>query len=355
MTSKPLSHDIHQVLECRKANYVLHRELEKYCVNKQLYNHEQCQFTFTKDIERIADSYANGHNPNDIAIMNMIRGELNKLNHSNYPSRIEILRKLAYSNEDHFSDLAKDLITHSMTDPTVIRDTLESDNDTSPTELYVGVIIDFSELSIECDERVIKFKNVMLAKCLEKIKEFTDKSIKLDTNNQHSINIYKGFMNMMGLLHAKEYLSDDFAFKCLDKIASIISSETLPQNESDNYYSGYDKFVNHLLKKYEIMLNDSNLNKTQQDAIKSTFDRLSACNKEISKTKKALRKFSSETHEQNVGRLNKFTKILAAKSKKSKKSAKSTIDPVDPVDPIDPVDPVDPVDSAESVELAKSN
>ncbi len=299
MTDKVLSHDIQQIIECRKANYVLPKELEKYCVNRYIREPSKCEFTFTKDIEKIAMSYANGINPNDVAIMNMIRSELNKINYSNYDERISIIKSLPFANELHFEKLAKDLIAQTMNDPTLIRNSVEAEA-TSPSVLYVRVVIDFSDFSIQCGDRLVKFKNVFLSKLLEKFREFTDKSLKLDTNNQHSVNIYKGFMNMMGLLYIHDYISDIVIFKCLDKVTNIIVNGNLPLLESDNYYTGYEKIITHTL---------NNASSKTKEECHSVYEQLLLYNKQIGQCN-GLRKFSRETHYDNIDKLEKIMQAM---------------------------------------------
>jgi len=295
MTDKVLSHDIKEIIACRNANYVLPKELEKYCVDKYINDNTNCNFSFAKDIEKIARLHADGINPNDIAIMNMIRCELNKMNHGNYKEHIAILKSLSFSNEDHFNKLAQDLIAQAMNDPTVIRNTIESEGNNTPSDIYVSVIVDFSDFSIQCENRAIKFKTVFLSRLLDKFKEFTDVYLKLDTNNQHSINIYKGLMNMIGLLYNREYISEEFVMKILEKITSIIVSGNIPVLESDNYYSGYEKITNCVLKHDKKNTNFTKL-----------CEYIVTLNKQITESN-GLRKFSRETHAENSEKI----KLLA--------------------------------------------
>lgn len=300
-----LTHDIKQIFECRNDNYKLPKELEKYCVNKVPYNKSQREHMLIKIMSDITSALRAGVDPNNTTFMNAIRGELNKVNATNYENVIAMLKSLNYAHETNFEMLAKELIVKSMND-SIATKWMEGGGDLYPSDIYTNIISEFSSFFIQDGERVIKFKTIVARMCQYYFKELTNTEMKMDKNNQHRVNNFKGYMNMIGLLYYKKCFSKDVVINCLTKITDIIKSN-ISVEESDNYYSGYERLLNQVLRKYE---NDTQ--KEYSDEFGQIYGQLCAFNNTLTSVSQKIRRFSCMIHEQNIARLADLQKRYAS-------------------------------------------
>ena len=133
--------------------------------------------------------------------------------------------------------------------------------------------------------------------------------LKMDQNNQHRVNNYKGFMNLMGLLYAKKCFKQEIISKCLTKVCAIIVNDGLIAEECDNYFTGFERLSSQVLGKFEKMIGRPIAESDIKEFTK-LHELLYDCNTRISgavnqgdPTKSGIRKFSTMIHNQNVIKL----------------------------------------------------
>lgn len=310
MTSKILSYTMAEIFGCRADNMVLPKELESYCHDKYKRDQSQYEQLLMNAMIDITKSLNTGTSPNDTAIMNSIRGAINKLTQNNYLDVLSQLKLVKYSSEQHFLMLANELVVKAMNDVIAIKGLETNKNQLTPSEMYVNILLEFSTYFVEEDNKqVYKFKNIVAILCQKYFKDFTDSKLKMDKNNQHRVNNYKGFMNLIGLLYAKKCFKREIIFKCLTRVSSIIVDGGLIAEECDNYFTGFERLSSQVLSKFEKMVGQP-INSADIDEFVKLYELLCECNARISSvvnqgdpTKGGIRKFSTMIHNQNISKL----------------------------------------------------
>lgn len=309
-----IRYNIDQIFECQEENTVLPKELEQYCYNI-FKNNKSILHELKKSMDDITTSHSNGINPNDIALRNRIRDNLNKINSSNYDTILDLLISLNYTCENHFTLLAKELVIKSMNDMSACKGLESNKNQLSPSEIYMKIANEFSGFFITHNNKEVRFRNVLTKVCQQYFKEFINQDFNMDQNNIHRVNNYKGFMNMIGLTYYYNIFPRHIVFACFKSIVNVIINSNLPQEECDNYYSGYERLMNKFLNKFENSEDDkanASLN-DEFNAVKSTIinfnNSISEAIKKANtqKVKPPIRKFSIMVHENNIKRFNMLT------------------------------------------------
>ncbi len=312
-----IKYNIDEIFGCQEENILLIRELEEYCINNYK-NHKSILMELMKPMDDVTKSHSHGINPNDISLKNMIRDSLNKINNNNYKNVLDDLKSLNYTSDNHFALLATELIIKSMNDVMACKGIeTPSSNQKTPSEIYMSIASEFSNYFIKQNNVSIKFKSVMSKECQLNFERLTDKKEQMDQNNPFRVSNYKGFMNMLGLMYTYGLFPGDIIKMCFNKVVKLILESGLPQDDCDNYYSGYERLMNRILTHFE--KNEKSPGQKQKfndfiaikDFIKETNDKITkACDEETLKklkiTTKPIRLFSTMTHQQNV---NRFIKL----------------------------------------------
>lgn len=304
-----IKYSIDQIFACREANAVMPTELIDYCNNMDK-NNMSVLTDLVKHMDDVTKSHSHGVNPNDITLRTTIREGLNKLNNKNYDTVLKEFEALNYSNETHFSLLASELIIKSMNDVMATKGFEVSKNvQKTPSELYMDIALRFSKYGIQVEDetetlkRVIKFIDVMSTHCQNYFITLTDKSESMDKNNPHKVNNYKGFMNMIGLMYSNGMFPAKIVMQCFNKIITLILDEGLPQEDCDNYYSGYERLMNRILSHFEKEVTPNTIRDFNniKGQLKAVNDKITlACE---NSPKPPIRMFSTMTHKQNINRL----------------------------------------------------
>lgn len=284
MSNQPVSikYNIDQIFACKDANFVMPKELAEYCSHYYCYQSANLS-ELIKSMDDITKSHANGTNPNDVAYLMIIRENLNKLTQRNFDDVLKNIKSLAYSSTSHFTMLATEIVVKCMNDPlaskgvepnTSINNRGNHEIYKSPSELYMDIASHMWEFLYEPNNNdsldaktsgkkteAIKFKVVLSKVCQDHFKEFTNKSSSMDNNNPHRVSIYKGFMNMIGLLYSYGLFSMEIVNMCFKRVNNLILRSELSQEETDNYFSGIERLMNRILTHYEkLPVNASNIN-----------------------------------------------------------------------------------------------
>jgi len=313
-----IRYDIPKIFACRQVNNVFPKELKDYCVHGYRTTKSPHEQILVKIMTDITNSLTIGVNPNDTTMMNVIRGELNKINNINYNDVLHVLKGLNYTCENHFAMLANELVLKSMNDVLAVKGFESNKNQISPSEIYVNVCLEFSELYIEDSDNSILFLKVLVKICHKHFHDFTDSLLKMDQNNQHRVNNYKGFMNMIGLLYVNKCFHQDIVIKCFDKITRIITESTLPQEELDNYYSGYERLMNQVMNRFEKLETEDQIQE-EEGEFEQLLPHIVRNNKKITEKKNAEAKdrpstarksFSMMIHLQNINRFESLCKKM---------------------------------------------
>jgi hypothetical protein len=301
-----IKYNIAEIFSCMEENILLPPELEEYCSHK--FKRDRTILTDLKrPMDEITRSYFQGNNPNDIALKNVIRDNLNKINNNNYATILGELKTLNYSSGNHFMLLISELILKSMNDILASKGIDNKDNKT-PSEIYMSVASEFVGFCIKNDKNdtSIHFKNILTKECQRYFKDFTNKNTSMDRNNPHRVSNYKGFMNMIGILYTLKIFPKDIIKKCFDKLSKLILESDLSQDECDNYYNGYERLLNRVLHYF-----DNNVNSNTVEEFKIVKSYIDIFNNKIStacnvddKNNRPIRMFSIIVHKQNIKRLN---------------------------------------------------
>lgn len=244
-------YDIKEFMGYKDANDILPVELEKYCLTNNN-NILTIREEFKADIDNIVTSTLNGIDPNDILLKTTIRDILNKVSLNNYEESLNKLKKIKYTNQNHFGILAQDIIDRSMNDPVACKGFNPSVNDAFISDINANIAKEFCQFCIEEDSNdestdKIRFKNTLTGLCQKQYVEFMDESKKLDANNRHRVDNYKGFMNFIGLLYNRNILSSKIIIVCLLGIKKLIFESDWSESECENLFSGYDRLVTQLI------------------------------------------------------------------------------------------------------------
>ena len=307
-----IKYSIDQIFACREHNNVMPNELKEYC-NHFSKGQMSILTDLVKPMDDVTKAHSHGTNPNDIILRNVIRENLNKLNHRNYPDVLKDIKGLNYANETHFMLLATELIIKSMSDVMGAKGLDASKpGQKTPSELYIDVALEMSQFFIEKDGKQIKFKTVLSRNCQQYFNELTNKAESMDHNNPRRLSNYKGFMNMVGLMYSCGLFPVDIVILSFQKIINLILKSSLPQEDCDNYYSGFERLMNRVLSHFEKtpitehMISGFEIIKP--NLIKLNEEITKACN-EKDKLKNPLRTFSIMTHKQNITRFEKLCEI----------------------------------------------
>lgn len=312
-----IKYTIEQLFACKDANCLMPKELEQYCNNRYKSNMLILN-ELIKPMDDITKSHSHGVNPNDITLMNMIRDNLNKVNHANYDVILKELSSLHYSSANHYAMLASELIVKSMNDVLACKGMDNSKREQKTTsEIYMSIASEFSGYYIKQGETTIKFKNVLTKECQKHFDILTDKNERMDQNNPHRVSNYRGFMNMIGLMYTYGLFTKDIVKACFNRIVRLITESGLPHDDCDNYYSGYERLMNRVLKHFEktpiqkhmvdeFILVKEILREMNEKISKACDDEKKPKSTDKTSSARPLRMFSIMTHQQNILRYNKL-------------------------------------------------
>lgn len=304
-----IKYSIDQIFACREPNFVMPDELREYC-NHFAKGQISILTDLVKPMDDVTKSHSHGINPNDIILRNVIRENLNKLNYRNYQDVLKDIKGLNYSNETHFTLLATELIIKSMSDVMGSKGIdVSKPGQKTPSELYIDVALEMSQFFIKNDDTVIKFKTILSRTCQQYFNELTNKDESMDHNNPRRLSNYKGFMNMIGLMYSCGLFPVNIVILSFQQIIKLILKSNLPQEDCDNYYSGYERLMNRVLAHFEktpiIASMIDGFTAIKPNLIKLNEEITKACG-EKDKLKNPLRTFSIMTHKQNITRFEKL-------------------------------------------------
>lgn len=257
-----------------------------------------------KEVGSVIDTFTSGKNPNDIVFKNSIIEYLNKINQKNYITIVEQLKKLSFTKYEHFATFSLNILERVMSDTVAIKGIDVPDGQKSMLELYADVVVEFSQLLINDNEKEIKFITIFMELCQKYFSDFTDLIKPLDSNNQYRVDNYKGYMNFLGVLFEKHIVSHKIIHICLNKIKDIMNTpqwEKLGQNECENTYEGYRRI---LYKVYQLHSNKQ-LNDTDKSFLKALIEIHNTVKIRNEKLNK-LRKFTMMAHKDLEMKLSKF-------------------------------------------------
>lgn len=257
-----------------------------------------------KEVGYVIDTFTSGKNPNDIIFKNCIIEYLNKLNQKNYTTIIEQLKKLSFSKYEHFATFSLDILQRAMSDTVGVKGIEVPDGQKSMLELYADIVVEFSQLLINDNNKEIKFILIFMDLCQKYFNDFTDLIKPLDSNNQYRVDNYKGYMNFLSVLFEKNIISCKIINLCLNRIKDIMNTqqwEKLGQNECENTYEGYRRI---LYKVYQLY-SKKQLNDNDKSFIKSLLDIHNIIKVQNEKLNK-LRKFTMMAHKDLETKLTKF-------------------------------------------------
>ena len=301
---------IEQILSCKEPNAVMPEELQQYCTNMKKYKMELLD-ELSPIMEQIMKSYNNGIDPNDVLIRNSIRENLNKLNSKNYDKILQEIKTLNYTNDTHFTFLASELIMKSMNDVMAnkVNDAANKLNK-SPTELYMDIAYVFSGYcTYTKNNEEVKFKIKMSKLCQQYFNKFVNKAERMDKNNPHRVIIYKGFMNMLGMLYVKNIFPIDIIFVCFTKILNLILDSSIPLEDRDNYYAGYERLMNRILGCFETTTRSPQLIVEFNNIKTQLHDINNKITQAYDSGLKPIERFSMIDHRDNIERYNKLCEL----------------------------------------------
>lgn len=299
-----ISYTLDDFLKYKTANELLPINLSIFCTEKPV----KLTFrdTLSMETKMIIDSFRSGVNPNDIMFLGSIREYLNKINQKNYEEYSEKIRKLNYKTFEHFDTLTSELLIRAMTDNLAIKGV---DMPTS-SDIYADIALGFSSFFIKEDETETKFLTKLIESCQKYFIDYTDPTKPLDQNNQYRCDGYKGFMNFMGLLYARNIITSTIILACLTTVKDLIFTKGWGTNECENAYDGFKKMLHQVLLSLEKKSVKKGLSEKDEiflETIETICNKVILLNNETSK----LRKFTCLMHDGLCSRV----KDLKKKSK----------------------------------------
>lgn len=306
-----IKYNIDEIFACMEPNSVISKDLEPFCNDLIRNNNKMTLLSeLSKPMADITKLHTQGINPNDIILRNNIRENLNKLNNKNYTDVLKDITSLNYSEDKHFALLSTELIYKSMADVMGSKG-VESNKPGQKTlsELCVEIASEMSQFFIEKDNKITRFKTILSRVCQGNFVDLTNKNESMDHNNPRRLSNYKGFMNMMGLMYAHNLFPIEIVLLSFQKIVNLITKSNLSQEESDNYYSGYERLMNRVLSYYEKLPIAEQQISSPFNKIKSKLEIFNnainnSCDNQKEKQNKPLRQYSLIVHKQLIVRFN---------------------------------------------------
>ena len=298
-----ISYNLDEFLKYKDLNMALPADLKSYCndIGGNIYFRD----TLLKESGNIIESFLNGRNPNDIIFKNSIIENLNKVNQKNYIQILENLKLLEYTKAEHFITLATDIITRGMTDVVGVKGIELPNGQSSLTDIYINIIVDFFPLQITENGKDVKFSTVFLDLCRKYFDDFTDPLKLLDENNSYRVDNFKGFTNLLGLLFARGLVNAKVIYMCLSKLRDLMFNTNWGQTESSNAYDGYRKILYHITVNFE----HRKPSEACSESDKKFLTVLSELNQDIkfqNKIKNRLGRFTMGSHEELDKKLSKL-------------------------------------------------
>jgi len=250
-------------------------------------------------LNNIIVSILNNIDPNDILLKTTIRDILNKICIGNYDSAIENLKSLKYMNSNHFTILAREIIDRSMNDPVAYKGFTPSKSDNYISNINASAAKEFTQFCIktEDNDETIKFRDVLTSLCRSQYMDFMTETKKLDANNKHRSDNYKGFMNLIGLLYTKNILNTKIIITCLLGIKKLIFESDWTEVECENLYAGYERLCIQLIFNIETT-------KCQDSELLKALYRITESIKTENNKKKKLRRVCMLTFENLFEKIN---------------------------------------------------
>jgi hypothetical protein len=258
-----------------------------------------------KEVELVIDNFNSGKNPNDLIFKNCIIEFLNKVNQKNYDTIIDGLKKLNYTNPEHFATLCNDILLRAMTDTTAIKGIEMPNGQKSLSDLYAAIVNEFQNHSIKYKNVDVKFLTIFLDSCQKLFVDYMDPKKVLDNNNQYRVDSYKGFMNFLGILFSNRILSHKIVLTCINKVKDLMMTQQWigwGQTECENIYDGYKKLLLHIVNLYQ---NKKDSNESDKEYVKSVLD-VHINIRDINDKLNKLRKFTMMAHKDIEIKLNKL-------------------------------------------------
>jgi hypothetical protein len=275
--TKNLSYPLNEFVRYKNHNIEIPPELEVYCYSDRKYNDININGYF-EELKMIISTINNGNNTNDVIFINDVKYLINTINKKNYNDALYKLKNLNYSTKENIHFLAHELIVGVIRCPIAIKGIYQVKQDSkSLAELICNVIKYFCfHLSKEKNNN-LGFHDELLKLCRKFFMDFINLTKSMDQSNENTIDNYKGFMTLIGLMHDNNLISYKIILDCIDSIKRTIFCSKLKKKQETistdviNHHQkmfGYQKTFDDELYNYIIYFDTEN-NMTDDDEPKN--------------------------------------------------------------------------------------
>jgi hypothetical protein len=231
-----LSYKLSDFIKYRDENQTVPFDLNPYFYNGAVFDRPNLKIYL--DQLELVNSSLNGNSSDKVkTFIKTVKFCINTVNKKNYDKCVEELSKLDYTSEENVQILAHELIACGMRCPIAIKGTSRDPNNTtkSISELIADLVKHFSL-------KITDFKEELLKMCHKIFLEFVNLNKSMDENNESTVDNYKGFMTLFGLLYSNGLIPSKALHECIELIkrtifntqvepSELVSLETQPWHE----------------------------------------------------------------------------------------------------------------------------
>lgn len=259
--TKSLSYPLNEFMKYKNNNKEIPQDLVPYCYTSREYNDINVH-AYSEEIKLIISTINNGNNTNDVIFINDVKYLVNTINKKNYNDALNKLRNLDFSLRENVQFLAHELIVGTMRCPIGIKGIYQTKLDIKPLSELISNVIKYFCFHLTKEKNGDGgFHDELLRLCRKFFMDFVNLTKSMDQSNENTIDNYRGFMTLMGLIYEHNLISHKIVLECIDSIKRTIfcskisrSSEQISSDVTDHHQKmfGYkkkfdDDLYNHII------------------------------------------------------------------------------------------------------------
>jgi hypothetical protein len=308
--SQVLSYKMIDFLKYKDDNYMAPQTLAPYFYNGKVFEKPSIR-PYLDCLEQVNSASSSNDEDQMKTFIRTIKFCINTMTKKNYNKCIEQLSALDYSTDANVQILVQELILCGMRCPIAVKGLSNDRNDNLKPicELCSDSINHFSK-TITKKSNGVDFQEELLKILRKLFIDFVNITKSMDENNENTVDNYKGFMTLFGLMYSNGIIQTNVVMECIDLIKRTIfnskmtelSEETMSQTavhhekmfghkkrydielyntivyydtnvetkeedgrllcyrkpiECTNYYKGYEYLMNGIINTFEAKNNDS--------------------------------------------------------------------------------------------------
>lgn len=229
-----LSYKLEDFMKYRDVNTEAPFEITPYFCGGQTFERPNLK-QYMDHLELVNSSLNDTESEKVKTLIKTIKFCINIMNKKNYEKCVSQMLKLDYSGEEAMQILVQELVMCGMKCPIAIKGMQKEANVKPISELCVDVVKQFSLTSPTIIDELL---NV----CRKFFMNFVDLTKSMDENNESTVDNYKGFTSLMGLLYSQGLIPTKMIIECIELVkrtifntqvepSEMILTQTLPHHD----------------------------------------------------------------------------------------------------------------------------